>query len=109
MDFGITKEGGRAKVILQRELTAEEVPQIQLALKQEVAEGAREIVFDLSEAESLDSAGICLLVAACNSMYVVGGVVRLIGLSNDIFKMLQGMRLADRLNAAPASGEVSHG
>ncbi|MCL2102856.1 MAG: STAS domain-containing protein, partial [Syntrophorhabdaceae bacterium] len=82
-------------------------PQIQLALKQEMAEGANEIVFDLSGTESLDSAGICLLIAACNSMYTVGGTVRLVGLSNDIFKLLKGMKLADCLNAAPR--EASNG
>jgi len=108
-DSGITREGGQAKVTLLHELTAEEVPLIQLALKQEVDEGANEIVFDLSETESLDSAGICLLIAACNSMYEIGGTVQLIGLSDDIFKLFQGMRLADCLNAVPASEEASHG
>ena len=108
-DSGVTMEDGQAKVMLPRELTAEKVPVIQLALKQEVAEGASEIVFDLSETESLDSAGICLLVAACNSMQAIDGTVRLIGLSDDIFKLLRGMRLADCLSAVPASGEGSHG
>lgn len=108
-DSEVTREGGQAKVALPRELIAEEVPLIQQALKQEVAEGADEIVFDLSETESLDSAGICLLIAACNSMSMIDGAVRLIGLSEDILKLLQGMRLADSLNAAPASGEGSNG
>ncbi|MCL1926031.1 MAG: STAS domain-containing protein [Syntrophorhabdaceae bacterium] len=108
-DSEVIRENGRAKVILPQELIAEEVPQIRQALKQEIAEGADEIVFDLSETESVDSVGICLLIAACNSMSMVEGTVRLIGLSEDILKLLQGMRLADSLNAAPASGEGSNG
>ena len=108
-DLGITRDGGQAKVALPRELTASEVPLYQPALKQEVDGDAREIVFDMSETESLDCAGICLLLAAYNSMQEVGGTVRLIGLSDDIYKMLQGMKLADRLNAASASGEGSNG
>jgi len=108
-DSEVTREGGLAKVTLPQELTAKEVPLILQALKQEVAEGASEIEFDLSETESVDSAGICLLVAACNSMYTIDGTVRLIGLSNEIFKLLQGMKLADCLNVIHASQEGSHG
>ena len=101
-DTCITREGEQVKVTLGQELTAREIPLIQSELKQKAA-GVREIVFDMSAAKTLDHAGLCLLIAAQNSMQAAGGAVRLFGLSNDIFKLLQGMRLADRLNAAPAS------
>ena len=102
-DICVAREGEHVKVTPGPELTAREALLIRSALKLK-ADGAREIVFDMSGAKTLDYAGLCLLIAAHNSMRATGGTVRLVGLSNDIFKLLQGMRLADRLNAAPASG-----
>jgi len=107
--FAITRDGGQALVTLGAKLTATEVPELQPALKAEIVAGVREIVFDLSETVSLDSTGIGLLIAANNSLAPIQGAIRLINLTPDLVKLLQSMRLVDRLHATAAGQEVSRG
>ena len=109
MDFEITRDNGQARVMLREKLTAAEVPALQLALKQEIGAGVRELVFDLAWTESLDSTGIGLLIAANNSLLAVQGAIRLINVSPDILKLLRSMRLVDRLHVMSAEKEKSHG
>jgi anti-anti-sigma factor len=107
--FEITRDGGQARVTMGARLTAAEVTELQPALKQEIVAGVREIVFDLAETASLDSTGIGLLIAANNSLTPMQGAIRLINLSPDLVKLLQSMRLVDRLHATAAGQEVSCG
>jgi anti-anti-sigma factor len=108
-DFEITHNGRQARVMLREKLTAADIPALQPALKQEINAGVREIVFDLSKMVSLDSTGIGLLIAVYNSIEAMQGIIRLINVSPDILKLLQGMRLVDRLRATAPGKEVSHG
>jgi anti-anti-sigma regulatory factor len=48
----------------------------------------------------LDSTGIGLLIAARNSIAAKGGTLRVQAVSQDIFKLLQNMRLVSRLNVS---------
>jgi anti-sigma B factor antagonist len=109
MGFEITRDGGQARVTLGAKLTAAEVTELQPVLKQEIVAGVREIVFDLAETTALDSTGIGLLIAANNSLAPVQGAIRLINLTPDLVKLLQSMRLVDRLHATAAGQEVSCG
>ena len=107
--FKIVRKGGKVLVTLQTKLTAKEVPKLQPALKKEIADGGREIVFDLASTTTLDSTGIGLLIAANNSLAPLQGAIRLINVSSDILKLLQSMRLVDRLHATAAGKEVPNG
>ena len=109
MGFEITRDGGQARVTLGAKLTAAEVTELQPVLKQEIVAGVREIVFDLAETTALDSTGIGLLIAANNSLAPVQGAIRLINLTPDLVKLLQSMRLVERLHATAAGQEVSCG
>jgi serine/threonine-protein kinase RsbW len=100
--FEIIRDGQSTVVKLQKKLTAVEVPAIQPALKQELEAQVQEIVFDLEDTETLDSTGIGLLIAASNSLTARQGSVRLINVSLDILKLLQSMRLVERLHATAA-------
>ncbi len=97
--FEIIRDGQSTVVKLQKKLTAVEVPAIQPALKQELEAQVQEIVFDLENTETLDSTGIGLLIAASNSLTARQGSVRLVNVSLDILKLLQSMRLVERLQA----------
>jgi anti-anti-sigma factor len=108
-DFEITHGSGQVRVTLREKLTAAEVPMLQPALKQEINSGVREIVFDLDKMVSLDSTGIGLLIAGYNSLEEMQGSIRLINVSPDILKLLQSMRLVDRLHATAPGKEASHG
>ncbi len=104
-DTGITRDGKNALVALGVKLTAIEVPSLQASLKQELAAGVTLIVFDLAKTTTLDSTGIGLLVAANNSLATVQGKVRMVNVCADILKLLQSMRLVDRLQASSAGKE----
>ncbi len=96
--FTHQRQGDTVTCILGPTLTAADVPSLQGILKQERDQGVKELVFDLTATTTLDSTGIGLLIAAHNSLSAVGGQIRLDHVSPDIFKLLQSMRLVERLN-----------
>ena len=83
---------------MQGDLIASDVPDLQAALKQQLQRGVDEIVFDLAATVMLDSSGIGLLIATCNTMTRQQGRIRVINVSPDILQLLQSMRLTGRLN-----------
>lgn len=98
LNFTHQREGNTVTCTLGPTLTATDVPPLQEILKQERDSGAKEFVFNLAATTTLDSTGIGLLIAAHNSLSAVGGCIRLGHVSPDIYKLLQSMRLVDRLN-----------
>lgn len=95
-------EGQYGFVAIQGDFTALVVPEIGRELKGMVAKGARELVFDLSDTYMLDSSGIGLLIAAANTVAPNAGTVRVTNVSAEIFRLLQSMRLVNRLQVSPA-------
>ena len=108
-DISITRAGTAAKITLQEQLTAVEAPALQAALKQEIAQGIREINIDLTRTQSLDSTGIGLLIAASNSLTALQGSIQLTQVAPPLLKLLQSMRLVERLHAVAATKEVADG
>ena len=108
-DFEIVREATESRITLGEKLTASMIPTIQVALKQELDAGVRGIVFNFALMETLDSSGIGLLIATGNSLALVQGNIRLENVSADIFKLLQSMRLVDRLHVTGPSAEGVHG
>jgi len=92
-----------SRVIMEGDLTASLVPDLQPRLKQELTRGIQEVVFDLGKTAMLDSSGIGVLIATYNSLNRQGGRVSVINVSPDIQKLLQSMRLATRLNVTGAA------
>ncbi len=95
----IERTGKQILVTLQGDLTAAIVPDVQAALKQELEKNAEEVIFDLGKAVMLDSSGIGLLIAACNTLSRAHCRMRVINVSADILQLLQSMRLINRLQA----------
>ena len=108
-NFQITRDGENVRVSLGARLTASLVPELQAALKAEIADGGRLVAFDMAVVDSLDSTGIGLLIAANNSLVPLGGKTRLVNVPPDILKLLQSMRLAERLNATADEGKAADG
>ena len=100
----MTRDGAGLRVTPGAKLTAAEAPDLQAALKREIADGARNLEFDMKDTVTLDSTGIGLLVAAGNSLSAAQGGLRLINVSADIYKLLRSMRLTDRLHATLNEG-----
>ena len=106
-NFEITRDGVRSRVTLGERLAAADIPVLRPALLQEIDAGAGELVFDLAKTVSIDSSGIGLLIAANNSLQPREGFIRLLNVSPDIFRLLQSMRLVERLRASAATKELS--
>jgi anti-anti-sigma factor len=98
--FEIKREGNRLVVTPEAELVASTVADLKGALQRAIEEGAGEMEFDLAFTSMLDSSGIGLLIAAHNSLSARHGSMRVTGASDDIFRLLQSMRLDKRLNVA---------
>ena len=112
VNYEMARVGTKSMVRLGQRFTAADVPELQGALKAEIAAGSREIAFDMEAMKSLDSTGIGLLVTTNNSLQAAQGSVRLDNVPPDLMKLLRGMRLVDRLHAtatAPAAKDPSNG
>jgi len=96
-EFTIERNQTACRVEAGKELTAALVPALQADLKKEIDSGAQTITFDLRQTAMLDSSGIGLLIAAANSLARKQGELRVINASEDIFHLLQSMRLVSRL------------
>lgn len=96
--YVVQQDGGQGVVRMTGDLIASAVPGLQAELKALLGGGVRELVFDLGGAAMLDSTGIGLLIAAANSTSLCAGRIEVINVSADISKLLQSMRLTDRLN-----------
>ena len=95
----LEQTGQNCRVTLRGDLIAAVIPDLQAALKQQLQPGVEEVVFDLAATVMLDSSGIGLLIATCNTMDRQQGRIRVLNASPDILQLLQSMRLVGRLNA----------
>jgi anti-anti-sigma factor len=99
-EFTIERDQNSCRVEAGKELTAALIPSLQAALKKEIDSGALIITFDLRNTAMLDSSGIGLLIAASNSLARKQGELRVANVSEDIYHLLQSMRLVSRLKVA---------
>jgi anti-anti-sigma factor len=97
-NYTIESNNQLSRIIMEGDLTASIIPELQPRLKQELDRGAHEMVFDLGNTNMLDSSGIGLLIATYNSLNRLAGHIRVINASPNIQQLLQSMRLATRLN-----------
>lgn len=88
------------KVTMPTQFTAQLIPELQSALKKFIAAGVTDFDFDLSATQMLDSSGIGLLTATSNSLGKCSGSIKVTGVTPEIQRLLQMMRLTDRLNVS---------
>ena len=89
----VTREGNTAVFLPGEDITASVAPELRILLKNLVAEGIRDLVFDLTNVRVVDSSGIGLLVAAHNSLSRLGGKVEVIHASADLVELFKAFRL----------------
>ena len=99
-EYTIERDRKACRVMLGGDLTASVIPELRSGLKAELDQGADEVVFDLEKAAMLDSSGIGLLIATHNSLAPKQGKLRVVSASGDILRLLQSMRLVNRLNVS---------
>jgi anti-sigma B factor antagonist len=74
-------------------IVAATVPELRAKLRSIVAEGARDVVVDMSGIAMVDSSGIGLLISAYNSLRKVSGQFAVIHASAEILELFQSMRM----------------
>lgn len=91
--FEVTRDEETVTVAVEGDLVASAVPAMREQLKALVADGVREVVCDLGQADLVDSSGIGLLVATHNSLLRNGGKLSLVRVSDDLMTLFRSMRL----------------
>ena len=89
----ILKEGD--KVIIQpgRDVVASMANDFRAELHAIVQETPKEIQIDLTGVEMVDSVGIGVIIATHNSLNKAGGILKVVNVSKDIFRLFSTMRL----------------
>jgi len=82
------------------DLVAARLPALRSQLREMVASGIARLTLDLSSAQTVDSAGIGLLISAHNSMKKAGGELTVIHASNDILELFRTMRIHQRISVS---------
>jgi anti-anti-sigma factor len=89
----ISIAGKTAVLTPSADLTAASVPDLRIELKGLVADGARDVVLDLSEVSLVDSTGIGLMVAIHNSLLRLDGKLRVVHVSENLVELFRAFRL----------------
>jgi anti-anti-sigma factor len=98
-DFGITArvEQARHTIALTGELDMASVPALQATIEQTCADGADELVLDLTELRFLDSAGLRLILVAQETCEAHGCRLRLIRGRPSVQRVFEVSGLLDHL------------
>lgn len=101
----IARENGKAIVRPGGDVVAGSAPQLRAELRELLGAGVREVVMDLANVEMVDSTGLGLLVSTYNSLRKIDGQFSVIGVSNEILRFFQTMRLSQHFSIS--ASEVS--
>lgn len=99
--YRVDRADAKCKVSVSGAFTAIMIPELKEALKRELQQPVKELVFDLRETTMLDSSGIGLLIASSNTLSHKGGAIKVINPAAEIYELLTNMRLVSRLNVVP--------
>jgi anti-anti-sigma factor len=92
--IGVTREKRRVVICPgSRDVVSASVAEIRASMRTAIANGARELVVDLTGVRMVDSAGIGLLISAHNSLSKTSGKLSLIHASEEIFHLFHTMRI----------------
>jgi anti-anti-sigma factor len=89
----IERQGTRTVIAPGGDLTSSTTPVLRPEVQSLLADGAKELVFDLASTRMVDSQGIGLLIATHNSLAAIGGHLEVVNVSTDVLSLLRAMRL----------------
>lgn len=89
----IVKEEGKTIVKPSQNLVANMAQELRKELICVLEEGCKELVVDMRSVTMVDSIGIGILIATCNTLRESDGNLTLTNVSKDIYKLLKAMRL----------------
>ena len=82
---------------LEADLDVRSVPEVQAQIDDLINEGCRRIILNLSDASYIDSFGMGMLFSEIRHMRSVGGLLSLIGVSPEVYRSLEILRLVDAM------------
>jgi anti-anti-sigma factor len=97
-------EAAQARLILGGDLVSSTVAETRRMMQQILKEGGKDMVVDLANVNMIDSSGIGCLVAAFNSLAKNAGKLSVINASEDIYELLQSMRLDHHFPISRSAG-----
>ena len=100
---GIVKDGNRATIVPAGDIVAATLQDLRASLKEIVDGGVTEVIVDMKAVLMIDSTGIGLLVALCNSLAKQQGKLSVINCSKDITDLFKAMRLDRHFTISTAS------
>jgi serine/threonine-protein kinase RsbW len=86
-------EGNSCVIAIDGELVSTTLDVAKARVKELVAAGIITITFDMTNSDAIDSAGIGFVAAVHNSLSKVGGVLKLKGLSKDMYQFFVCLRM----------------
>lgn len=86
-------EGDSALLKFKGKLVSEDLDQPRQKIKNYLQQGVRSVTMDMSKVTFIDSSGIGLLAATYNSVSKLGGELKIIGLSDEIYDSFINLRL----------------
>lgn len=95
--FELKHDGNKLSVVFEGDLTVSVVTALKPALQKSLGDDVGHVEFDLGKTVFIDSTGIGLLIATYNSLAKKNGTVSVVSVSEDIFHLLQSMRIEKRL------------
>lgn len=97
-DHTIELQDKHLNLVLNGDLLAADVPDLQKALRAALKPAVMEMTVDLHRSTMLDSTAIGLLIAASKSMARQRGRLKVVNASQEIYHLLQSMHLVKFLN-----------
>lgn len=86
-------EGNSCVISIDGELVSTTLDVVKARVKELIAAGIITITLDMTNSDAIDSAGIGFVAAVHNSLSKVGGVLKLIGLSKDMYRFFVCLRM----------------
>ena len=105
----ILRQQDQATITPQSDMVASMAGEFKGELKALLDQGIKDLTIDIGAVEMIDSVGLGVLIAACNSIGRVGGNLTIRNASKDIHSLFKTMRLDRHFKVLTREKESCHG
>ena len=93
-----SSEDDKKTLLKPKELVASSISEWKTKAQELLTKGVKEVEFDLSATEVVDSTGIGLLIQIYNSLSKIGGIITIKNPSANLLDLFRSMQLDKRFN-----------
>ncbi|MFW5837033.1 MAG: STAS domain-containing protein [Desulfovibrionaceae bacterium] len=102
----IERDKEKALVTPQTDILSSAATRLKDELRELINSGVKRLTIDCKNVEMVDSLGVGLIIASHNSLAKVGGGLRLVNASPDLYDLLVSMRLNSHMDIHAAGEEI---